>query len=88
MGSVRTDYDRIAEKLGPEITRSDPIVANCLQGLETGFGRTAVVENALVACIKVLSVTKSALLEQAFRLEALKPAPMLVVVTKERLEEL
>lgn len=86
MGSIRTDYDRIAKKIGPEIMLGDPIVVNCLQDLRVERFRS--IEDVLVGCIKTLSAAKEAALDRAIKAVSRSMPSQIIVVTEERFEEL
>lgn len=84
-GSIRTDYDRIAEKIGPGIMLNDPLVVGHMLALRGGF---ITVEDALVSCIRSLSVLCDAYSNKAIRAAMFKAPPQILIVTEERFEEL
>lgn len=83
--AVEAEWERIAKKIGPGIMRNDPIVVGHLAILRTGF---ATAEDALIGCVRTLSVLNGALHKKVTDLEMYKTPPQLLVVTKERFEEL
>lgn len=82
---VQTEWERVAEKIGPGIMRNDPIVVGHLAALQNGF---ITAEDALISCVRALSVLNGAYLKSVTDLKMQTMPSQIIVVTEERFEEL